>query len=362
MKSVGWKGGGRMETKIKWYECSGGADSDVVVSTRLQLSRNISGIPFCGRMRASERQKTLQAVLAAMEDENSVLAHAFFFIPLWEASKEELVSYVERRMAAPEFVSRVEGKAIFATEDESSSVFVNGGEHLLMQTVLPGLALEQCYETLDLLESNLAKALSFSFDEQLGYLTQNPADLGTGLHAALMLHLPGLDYNGAVPRVAAGLSNLGMDLRSGYEMENQASLYQLTSRVTLGISEQETLYNLKSMAQQVLIQERSARQALAASLKFQDTVERSLAILRAAKLLSCKECMELLSNVRLGVACGLLQGVGYETILSVMLRAQPATLALRSGRELDEEQSEALRAAFARRSLAEHFSKGDEAQ
>ncbi|MFR1480789.1 MAG: hypothetical protein ACLSB9_36455 [Hydrogeniiclostridium mannosilyticum] len=112
--------------------------------------------------------------------------------------------------------------------------------------------------------------------------------------------------------MAAGLSNLGMDLRSGYEMENQASLYQLTSRVTLGISEQETLYNLKSMAQQVLLQERSARQAVGSSLKFQDTVARSLAILRQAKLLSCKECMELLSNVRLGVACGLVQSVGYE--------------------------------------------------
>ncbi|MFR1480788.1 MAG: hypothetical protein ACLSB9_36450 [Hydrogeniiclostridium mannosilyticum] len=109
-----------------------------------------------------------------------------------QISKEKW-SYVERRLASPEFVSRADGKGIFVTEDESSSVFVNGGEHILMQTVLPGLALERCYETLDLLESNLGKLLPFSFDGQLGYLTQNPADLGTGLHAALMLHLPGLD-------------------------------------------------------------------------------------------------------------------------------------------------------------------------
>lgn len=344
-----------MEAKVKWYECSGGTENDVVVSTRLLLSRNIEGFPFCGRMRASDRQKTLQTVLSAMEDENSMLAHAFSFIPLWQVSKEEAVSYVERRLASPEFVSRADGKGIFVTEDESSSVFVNGGEHILMQTVLPGLALERCYETLDLLESNLGKLLPFSFDGQLGYLTQNPADLGTGLHAALMLHLPGLDYNGAVPRVAAGLSNLGMDLRSGYEMENQASLYQLTSHVTLGISEQETLYNLKSMAQQVLLQERSARQAVGSSLKFQDTVARSLAILRQAKLLSCKECMELLSNVRLGVACGLVQSVGYEKILSAMLQVQPATLALLAGQAPDGEQEEALRAAFVNRLLAERL-------
>lgn len=340
---------------MKWYECAGGSDSDVVVSTRIQLSRNIEGFPFCSRLRASDRQKILQVVLETVEDKNSVLAHAFRFIPLVQVSKTEIVSYVEQHLALPEFVSRTEGKALFLTEDESSSIFVNGGEHLFIQTALPGLALEKAYETLDLLESNLAKALPFSFNEQLGYLTQNPADLGTGLHVALMLHLPGLDYNGAVPRVASGLANLGMDLRSGYEMENEASLYMLTSRVTLGISEQEILYNLKSMAQQVLTQERSARQIIGKSLKFEDTVQRSLAVLRHAKLLSCKECMELLSNVRMGIACGLVQSVNYEDILSIMRQVQPATLSLSSEQELTGEEEEALRAAFVQERLRGRF-------
>ena len=149
---------------------------------------------------------------------------------LEELSKTELVSLAERGLVTPDFIARREGRALLCTEDESLSVSVNGGDHLLLAAMRPGLDLDGAYSAVDTLESVLSRALDFAFDEEFGYLTEDPADLGTGMHAELTLHLPALARAGSLPRVAAGLSKLGLRLREGLGAEPQAELYRSPTR------------------------------------------------------------------------------------------------------------------------------------
>ena len=337
-----------MMSKVKkWYEHPG-QEQDVVVSTHIYLSRNLEGFPFVRRMRSAEQREAMETVLSAVENSRLPLAGLFSFWPFREMDKTSAVSFVERGLATPEYIARREERGILLTQDESLSMVLNGEDHLQIHVSRPGLDLESAYDSADRLERLLSKELSFSYDETFGYLTQNPADLGTGMHASLLLHLPALEGNGAVPRVSSSLSRLGIDLRESMEAQGKASVYRLTNRVSLGISEQEALFNLKSMALQVITQERSARKALCRQIEAEDRAFRSRALLGSARLLSQNECMELLSNVRLGVSQGFYSAPGYEVIARWMAEVQPATLSLtaeqQEGVTLDQ-----LRAAYVRR-------------
>ena len=326
-----------MSEAKKWYAYPG-QEQDVVVSTHIYLSRNLEGYPFVRRMRSAEQREVMETVLSAIENDRLPLAGLFSFWPFREMDKTSAVSFVERGLVTPEYIARREERGLLLTQDESLSIVLNGEDHLQIHTSRPGLDLEGAYDSADRLERILSKELTFSFDETFGYLTQNPADLGTGMHASLLLHLPALAGNGAVPRVASSLSRLGIDLRESMEAQGRASIYRLTNRVSLGISEQEALCNLRSMAMQVITQERAARKALCRQIDAEDKAFRSRALVSSARLLSLNECMELLSNVRLGVSQGFYSFPGYETIAQWMAEVQPATLSL----SVDQKEGETL--------------------
>ena len=338
-----------MSEAKKWYEYPG-EEQDVVVSTHIYLSRNIEGIPFVRRMRSAEQKQVIEAVLSTVEDGHLSLGGLFSFCSFKEIDKAQAISFVEKGLVTPEYIVRRDGKGILLTQDESLSIVLNGEDHLQIHTSRPGLDLEGAYSSADKLERILSKELSFSFHDTFGYLTQNPADLGTGMHASLLLHLPALAGNGAVPRVASGLSRLGIDLRESMEPEGKAFVYRLTNRVSLGISEQEALFNLRSMALQVITQERAARKTLSRQIEAEDKAFRSKGILASARLLPQNECMELLSDLRLGVSQGFYSSPGYEEIATWITEVQPATLSLtaepKEGETLDQ-----CRAAYMRSHL-----------
>ncbi len=335
-----------MSEAKKWYAYPG-QEQDVVVSTHIYLSRNLEGYPFVRRMRSVEQREVMETVLSAIENDRLPLAGLFSFWPFREMDKTSAVSFVERGLVTPEYIARREERGLLLTQDESLSIVLNGEDHLHIHTSRPGLDLEGAYDSADRLERILSKELTFSFDETFGYLTQNPADLGTGMHASLLLHLPALAGNGAVPRVASSLSRLGIDLRESMEAQGRASIYRLTNRVSLGISEQEALFNLRSMAMQVITQERAARKALCRQIDAEDKAFRSRALVSSARLLSLNECMELLSNVRLGVSQGFYSFPGYEIIAQWIAEVQPATLSLsvdqKEGETLDQLRADYLR-------------------
>ncbi len=345
----------------KWYEKSG-PESDVVISTRIRLIRNLRDIPFPVKMSKADRRALEQRVVQSVTDENTAIGQRFRFIDLEDVSNAEAVSLVERHLTSPEFISERDGRGMLITEDESVSIMLNAENHLHIQATVEGLNLDKAYQAADRLDTILDKSLHFAFDEGLGYLTQSPVNLGTGMRASLMVHLPALKEGGGIARISASLSKLGLSLRGiyGTGSESKGAIYQFSNQVTLGLSEEEAIANLSSIAMQVISQERSARQKLAASLDVQDTVFRSLGILQNARVLTNDEFMLLISNVRFGVSVGLIQNIGYNEINKLMIEVQPATLMLLSGKKLTPNDRHVLRAQIVNGILKNKADKADD--
>ena len=199
-----------MTETAKWYEKAGNC-GDVVISTRVRLARNLKQYPFPARATDKQREAVEQKVKDALLSGNSILSKEFRFLPLESASEEEAVSLVERHIVSPEFISDRRGKAVLISEDESISIMINEEDHLRIQVLREGLSLKEAAETADRIDTLLSETLDFAYDSEFGYLTQCPTNLGTGLRASVMLHLPALTGKRRhAPGVLQDLSKLGL--------------------------------------------------------------------------------------------------------------------------------------------------------
>ncbi|MCY1714551.1 ATP--guanido phosphotransferase [Caproiciproducens galactitolivorans] len=322
-----------------------GSEQDVVIRTRIHLTRNLRDIPFPSKMNRTDRLTLVHKAMDAVE-ENKALSHILRYMDMGSLSKTEAVSLVERYLVSAEFISDCEGRGVFITDDESMSIMVNEEDHIHIQSSLWGLNLENAYQKADILDDLLNRSLHFAFDKDLGYLTQNPVKLGTGMRASLILHLPALRGSGGIVRISSNLSKLGLSLRGVFETgeDSKGAVYQLSNQVTFGISEQEAIANLKSIATQLIHQERALWEELAEKPEIQDTVSRSLAILQSAKMMAYDEFLQLASNVRFGISVGLIGDIRSDQLNRLIIAMQPATLTLRSGKKLTQNERRILRA------------------
>ncbi len=320
--------------------------SNVVISTRVRLARNLKDYPFPCKLSAQGREQVISKVRDAVKNSNSVLADDFSFIKMSEVEPRRAVSLVEKRLVSPEFISETEGRALLLSSDESLSIMINEEDHIRLQVITKGLSLDEAFDTADKLDTLLDENLEFAFDEKLGYLTQCPTNLGTGMRASVMLHLPALEKSRAISRIAGNLAKLGLTIRGahGEGTEPKGALYQLSNQVTLGISEQAAIENLKNITAQLVAQEEQARERLCKSVDVQDTIARSLGILKYAMVISHDEALKLLSNVRLGVVSGQLKDISTEKIDKLMNDVEPATLSVNAGKNLTPHERDVERA------------------
>lgn len=332
----------------KWYQTAG-PQGDVVISTRVRLARNLPDMPFPASMTAGNRAALTEKVRAALQD----TPWNFRYLDMAAMPETAAVSLAERHLISPEFARREAGSGLLLSEDESVSIMLCEEDHVRLQVLCAGMQLEQAYETARRIDALLDEKLHFAYDERLGYLTQCPSNLGTGMRASLMLHLPMLQQRGSVVGLANNVSKLGMTVRGLYGEGSQpaGALYQLSNQITLGISEQAALANLRGVAEQILREERTARDAAREEPVFQDTVWRAYGVLRTARLLNTNECMDLLSTLRVGVAAGLVQDVTPDTLCALQNRIGAATLMLEQGAELSAAERDAARAACVRQTL-----------
>ncbi len=342
-----------MSDTKKWYEKAGDC-GDVVCSTRVRLARNLKQYPFPGRASVQEKAEIVEKVRDALMSGGTAVSSQFCFLALEKLSDEEAVSLAERHIVSPEFLSDKRGRSVFLSQDESVSIMVNEEDHLRIQVMGEGLSLKKTAETADRLDTLLSESLDFAFDQELGYLTQCPTNLGTGLRASVMLHLPALTESGAMPRISSSLSKLGLTLRGSYGEGSQivGALYQLSNQITLGLSEAAAIDNLSAIASQLIGEERKAREQLKDSLVVQDKIDRAAGVLKTAKILSSGEFMELLSYIRFGLSAGLLRGVSAEELCALSVKLQPATLMASAGKPLDQTERDVLRANLARQACA----------
>ena len=333
----------------KWYQQCGN-NGDVVISTRIRLARNLQRMPFPAAMTVEQKTEVANRLFAVLlEREGEAFSHIF----MNSLSELQALSLVERHLISPEFARRGEGEALILSADESVSIMSCEEDHLRIQVMRAGLDLDGAYQEADCWDTYLDNRLHFAFDERLGYLTQCPSNLGTGMRASLMLHLPALQEKGIVQQLTATVSKLGLTIRGlyGEGSGSKGAIYQLSNQVTLGITETEAIENLKGIAEQIIKEELLHREELGRSVTAQDRIFRSLGILQNARLLSGKEFMSLISQVRMGVSLRLIDGLTLDAIEALLIDAQAATLSLNNGRLMEAGERDAARAALVRERL-----------
>ena len=315
----------------------------IVLSTRIRLARNLKDHPFPARLSNAEKAQVNEEVKAALLDAEA--EKSFRWIDMKTLSSSEAVSLAEKHLISPEFASSAEGRALLLSNDETVSIMLCEEDHIRIQVIESGLSLEDAYQKANALDEKLASRLEIAFDDKLGYLTQCPTNLGTALRASVMLHLPALSRAGLMPRLSNTIAKLGLTLRGTYGEGSKpiGELFQLSNQVTLGISEQAAIQNLAAIARQIMEQETQAREALRRDNVFIDKIWRAYGILTSAYMLSCSECTDLLSLVRLGAALGILN-VPLEKLDRLLTEIQPATINVSQGRVCAPAERDVIRA------------------
>ncbi|MGN0471100.1 MAG: protein arginine kinase [Acutalibacteraceae bacterium] len=327
--------------------------SDVVISTRIRFARNLKDYPFPCRLNDEKKCRVASLVKEAVLGGHSAISDRFKYIQMSELTQEEAVSLVERHLVSPEFISDRQGRGLLLLDDESVSIMINEEDHVRIQVIKPNMDLDGAYDLADKIDTMLDEQLNFAFNDKLGYLTQCPTNIGTGMRASLMMHLPALKESNAMGRISASLSKLGLVIRGiyGEGTDPKGAIYQLSNQVTLGISEHEAINNLRDIASQLISQERAAREALAKNMIIEDRIFRSFGVLQYAKLISNDECMQLLSNLRFGVETGLISNISFDTLNRLMIEVQPATLMKNVGKKLSPQERDHIRAELVRTAL-----------
>ena len=331
----------------KWY-LGTGAQNDVVISTSVHLVRNLREFPFPQMLSLQDKLK----VNSIIKDAASFTDYNFNYLEMKMLSQYEVVSLAERHLISPEFASSRDGRALLITDDEAVSVMLNEEDHIRFQVMYAAFSLDEAYRTANEIDNALSKKLNFAFDERIGYLTQDPTIIGTGMKASVVLHLPGLAGLMQIPKLISTVQKLGLTLRGSYGEGAAAKgdLFRLSNSITLGISEKAAIENLKSIALQIAAQERSAREEILKSNATEDKIFRAYGTLKYARLIDTDELMELMSLVRLGAVKGLIN-IDTAKIEGMMINMQPATISLSVDRPLDRNGRDMLRAKRVRELL-----------
>lgn len=341
-----------MNTNKKWYQLSG-SDADVVISTRIRLARNIKNYPFPCVMNDAQRAEVNKLVRAAIP-ENAALKGRFRYVELSSLGRNELVSLVERHLISPDFARNPKGRGLLLLDDESVSIMICEEDHLRIQVLSQGMDAEKAFDTADKLDTLLSEQLSFAASDKLGYLTACPTNLGTGMRASVMVHLPALEACGALQQISSAITKMGMTIRGMYGegSGSRGAIYQISNQVTLGISEKDTIAKLRDIIAQITKLERDTRAKLMENPSHLDKVWRALGVMKTARMLSSDEFIELYSSVREGVEGGKLDGLTLDALSELFVEVQPATMMMRMGRDMTPAERDVQRAEITRKMLA----------
>ncbi len=307
-----------------WYK-SLETNNDIAVSSRIRLARNLRDLPFPARMTNEQRIELNNRVKEAILGSNTPFAKTLKFIDMRDVPETQKFAMVERHIISPEFANKNQPTAIILSGDESISIMIGEEDHLRIQVILGGLNLQKAYDIAEQIDTLLHDSLHFAFDSKLGFLTECPTNLGTGLRASVMLHLPALEWAKEIESLGNSIGKIGFTVRGlyGEGSKSLASLYQVSNQITLGLSEKNALDNLTIITNQLIEKEIECRNTLN-RLEVEDKCFRALGILQNARILTSNEMMNLLSIVKLGQSMGILEIKGSP--IEILVEGQPYML------------------------------------
>ncbi|OQY30066.1 MAG: protein arginine kinase [Candidatus Cloacimonetes bacterium 4572_55] len=327
-----------------------GPMADIVISSRIRLARNLAGYPFFQTAGKSQLLDIWQTVRQSSETlPHFQNAYEYKIADLSHIEREFLL---ERHLISRELFSTAPGRGVLISRDQKFSIMINEEDHIRVQIVLSGFRLSSAWFELNRLDDLFSERMPYAFDNNLGYLTACPTNVGTGLRASLLLHLPGLALTKQIKKVFNSFNHLGLTVRGlyGEGSEMKGNLFQISNQVTLGRSEIGLIEDLERTARHILKSERQARRALLdkAHNQIEDKIWRAYGLLCHARIISSDELINLSSGLRLGVTLGIIQDLSINELNDLLLSTQPAHLQSYFGRKINSSERNYLRAEFIR--------------
>jgi protein arginine kinase len=341
------------ESSAEWINGQGPL-SDIVISSRIRLARNVEGIPFSPRAEQAELKNIFELSRQIVEKDS--LFKDSNLLLLDELTPLESQFLVEKHLISIYHAQEKHSyRGCIFNQKETLSVMVNEEDHFRIQYLLSGLQLKNIWKLINEIDDEIEKKVTYAFSEKEGYLTSCPTNVGTGMRASIMLHLPALIMVNGINDILKAISKIGYVVRGFYGegTEVMGSLFQVSNQITLGLSEEEIIDNLEKVNQQIINKEQKARKELLSNSKNQleDQAWRAYGILSSARIISSAEAMELLSKLRFGVGLGIIPHPNLGTLNKLMLLIQPAYLQMITGRDLDPLSRDLHRAVLIRNEI-----------
>ncbi|MBT3878658.1 MAG: protein arginine kinase [Candidatus Scalindua sp.] len=330
-----------------------GKESDIVISSRIRLARNITGYPFLSRANLKQRKEVESLLRKTIIEHN--IARDVSYVNLNQATAVDKLFLVERHLISKEHAEGEGERGVAFGKSETVSLMINEEDHLRIQVIRSGFELKNTWNTIDEIDNILGENLNFAFSSRFGFLTACPTNVGTGMRVSVMLHLPALGMTKHIEKVFNAVGKLGLVVRGLYGEGTKVSgdLYQISNQFALGKSEKEILSIIESVIPRITSYERMARKALVMESKDQleDRIWRSYGMLKAARMITSEEILQLLSQVRMGVNLGLIEDIEIQTLNELFVLTLPAHLQKLQGCELDSAQRNVIRASYVRKRL-----------
>ncbi len=348
---------------MRWYTDKG-PSSDVVLSSRVRLARNLAHEPFPDAMQIEDAQRIESKIEQALFEANAQMQTAYQNVVLGDLDEANLASLVEKRLISEDLVQfhrRHQGQMgrLMIRQDEAASILIGDEDHLRIQSMRPGLDLMAAYVEADRLATLLGEKLALAYDQTFGFLTACPTNLGTGMRASVLLHLPALTACQKIQAFKRNVEQFNFTLRGAYGEHSRAEgcLYQLSNQTTLGLSEQTILSHMEQLTTEVIRLERHYREWLAkqASFDLKDKLYRNLGVLRYARQISTQEARSRLSDLALMIELGWLQETDTtaesQWIKTVLMGLGSGELQRQAKRPLSEQERDFARATWIRTAI-----------
>ena len=337
---------------LNWYLQSGN-EGDVVSSTRIRLARNIKGFPFVNRYTKKDAVK----IIEMMENAIPNLGYGLKLIRLKDLDDITKLSLVEKHLISPEFAyNKDEIGAIAINDDENICIMINEEDHIRLQVLSAGLELENSLNLAIEIDKKLEELIPYAYNDKYGFLTSCPTNVGTGLRASVMVHLPALSKTKNIKKVLEVVNGFDMNIRGLYGEGSsiQGDFYQISNKQSLGITEEEVIKNLKIITDKVVEQERLARKILTKrGIELEDKIYRAYGILANSRKLTSEECNILLSDVKLGTDLGIIEELNDLKVKKLETYTKPANLQKYVGQTLDSYDRDVKRAEVVKQIIKE---------
>ncbi len=339
---------------LKWYEQMV-PDSDVVISSRIRLARNLETYPFSSKITEEQAIALVNEVKGITSSLTEQEQRNYYACNISTLSDIDKTAMVERHIVSPLLAQKEQTTGLILSDDETVSIMINEEDHVRIQAIVGGLNLEQAYKEADCIDDIAYNALHFAYNEKYGYLTACPTNAGTGMRASCMVFLPALSSARLIQKLIEELGKYGVTIRGiyGEGTKSLGSIYQISNQKTMGISESEIIENLKRIVLQVVKQERKRREYMlsVSADEIEDQVFRSYGILKYARQISPDDAMTLLSKLKFGADCGLVKFDRAFNIHKLMMGVQPGSLQWTLGKNVGSITRDQERAEYIRKEL-----------